>query len=303
VIIANGNPLSRRADGIAQAARQRLAPPAGRQVHLVKSEHVGHARAIAETWATEHLDATIIGIGGDGTLNEIANGILAATASSGSRAVLVICPAGNANDQHRSWPRSRRIRLENALSTPPVRVDILEVSYRTGDGMEATQYALSYAAIGALATGASAVNHRRRRMLTNLTLVPLTVFRIRPITVAVDGEEACLDSLSWHIIPTMAKVLRVSSNSRRADGLMEVVAVPHRRGVAWLRMTWLGLRALVGLGEQTQRASMTVHWEAGGPAQLDGETIDIPPGSDINVRCVPAALRVLCCDTVAPVSA
>lgn len=300
LIIANGNPLSRRADGIAQAALQQLTLRSGSHVHLVMSEHAGHARAVAERWATEHLDATIIGIGGDGTLNEIANGILAATAACGSRAVLVICPAGDANDQYRSWPRSRRIRLENVLSAAPVPVDVLEMSYRTGGGAQATQYALSYAAIGALATGASLVNRRRRRMLTNLTVVPLTLFRIRPITVVVDGEATCLDSLSWHVVPTMAKVLRVSTNSRRDDGLMEVLAVPHPPELGWLRMIWLGLRALVGLGKQSQRARMTVHWEDGGAAQLDGETIDIPPGSDLNVRCVPAALRVLCCLKVAP---
>jgi diacylglycerol kinase family enzyme len=41
---------------------------------------------------------------------------------------------------------------------------------------------------------------------------------------------------------------------------------------------------------------MTFFWERGGAAQLDGETVDIPPGSDVTVRCVPAALRMLCCD-------
>jgi diacylglycerol kinase family enzyme len=41
---------------------------------------------------------------------------------------------------------------------------------------------------------------------------------------------------------------------------------------------------------------MTFFWERGGAAQLDGETVDIPPGSTVTVRCVPAALRMLCCD-------
>jgi diacylglycerol kinase family enzyme len=41
---------------------------------------------------------------------------------------------------------------------------------------------------------------------------------------------------------------------------------------------------------------MTFFWEHGGAAQFDGETVDIPPGSDVTVRCVPAGLRMLCCD-------
>jgi diacylglycerol kinase family enzyme len=40
---------------------------------------------------------------------------------------------------------------------------------------------------------------------------------------------------------------------------------------------------------------MTFSWDQGGAAQLDGETVDIPPRSDVTVRCVPAALRMLCC--------
>jgi diacylglycerol kinase family enzyme len=128
---------------------------------------------VGETWASKHLDGTIIGIGGDGTLNEIANGILAATAAFGSRVVLVVCGGGNANDQYRSWPPSQRTRLEGVLSAEPMPVDVLEVSYSAEHHNQHTrQYALSYVAIGALATGASVVNRRRRGMHADLALIP-----------------------------------------------------------------------------------------------------------------------------------
>jgi diacylglycerol kinase family enzyme len=297
LIVANGNPLSRRADSMAQTALRQLKLSLESHVEFVTTDHAGHARAVAETWASEHLDGTIIGIGGDGTLNEIGNGILSATVAFGSRVVLAICGGGNANDQYRSWPPSQRIRLEYVPSAEPVPVDVLEVSYSANNHKQpVAQYALSYAAIGALATGASVANGRRRGMLADLALIPQTLMRARPVSIVIGGQLARIDSLSWHIISTMAKVFRVSAKSRRTDGLMEVILVPHRRWPTALRMSWFGLRAMVWPHRQSQGASMTFVWEQGGAAQLDGETVDIPPGSQVIVRCVPAALRVLCCD-------
>ncbi len=282
---------------MAHAALRQLILSFEGQVELVSTDYAGHAREVAETWASEHLDGTIIGIGGDGTLNEIGNGILAAAAASGSRVVLVVCGGGNANDQYRSWPPSQRIRPEHVLSAEPAPVDVLEMSHSAGAHEQAVpQYALSYAAIGSLATGASVVNGRRRGLLADLALIPQTLLRARPVSVVVDGTPTRADSLSWHIIPTIAKVFRASANSHRADGLMEIVLIQHHRWPTALRMSWFGLRALVWPHRPSQTAKTNLYWEQGGVAQLDGETIDIPPKSHVTVRCVPAALHMLCCD-------
>jgi diacylglycerol kinase family enzyme len=297
LIVANGNPLSRRAGSMAQTALRQLQMSSDSRVELVTTEYAGHAREVAETWACEHLDGTIVGIGGDGTLNEIGSGILAATAARGSQVVLVVCSGGNANDQYRSWARTQRIRLDGVLSADPVSVDVLEVAYSAANDQQATRrHALSYAAIGALATGASVVNGRPRGMRANLALIPQTLLRAQPVSVVIGGEPARVDSLSWHIVSTMAKVFRASSNSRRADGQMEIVLIPHRRWPSALRMSWFGLRALVWPPRHPQSERMTFYWDEGGAAQLDGETLDIPPGSDVTVHCLPAAIRMLCCE-------
>lgn len=281
---------------MAHAALRQLKASFHSQVDLVTTKYSGHAREVAERWASEHLDGTIIGFGGDGTINEIGNGILTASVARGSRVVLVVCGGGNANDQYRSWPPAQRIRIEGVLSAEPVPVDVLEVSCDANNEKPMTQYALSYAAIGALATGASVVNGRRRGMLADLALIPQTLRRARPVSVMIDGHLTRADSLSWHIVPTIAKVFRVTANSRRADGLMEVVLEPHHLWPTAIRMSWYGLRALVWPRRHPQSASMTFFWKQGGAAQLDGETVDVPPECAVTVRCVPAALRMLCCD-------
>lgn len=294
LLIANGNPLSRDAVRMALELCARIENLNNGSAEIVTTAFAGHAQQVAEQWAGEYPDGLIIAVGGDGTLNEIANGIMAATARTGARTALAAYPAGNANDQFRSWnwggmPIVDLVRL--GATTP---VDVLELSYvSTRTGEAGRRYALSYIAVGLLATAAAIVDERKRNALTNLLIVPLTLRRLRPVRVETVGRDITVDSLSWHIVSTMAKYLRVSSNARRADGLMEIVVVPHRSGLTWLRILSLAARALVGLGKQEQRASMSFRWEAGGAVQLDGETIRISAGSDVVITCIPGAIEML----------
>jgi diacylglycerol kinase family enzyme len=294
LLLANGNPLSHDAVRMAHELRGRIENLDSVSAEIVTAAFAGHAQQVAEHWAGEHPDGLIIAVGGDGTLNEIANGIMAATARTGARTALTAYPAGNANDQFRSWEWGETpiVDLVRMGATTPV--DVLELSYvsiRTGEA--GRRYALSYIAVGLLATAAAIVDERKRNALTNLLIVPRTLRRLRPVSVEIAGKHLTLDSLSWHIVSTMAKYLKVSSNARRADGLMEIVVVPHRAGLTWLRILWLAARAVVGLGKQEQRASVSFRWEAGGAVQLDGETIQISAGSDVVITCIPGALDML----------
>ena len=281
---------------MAHAAARQLKSSFDGQVELVTTDYAGHARAVAETWASHHLEGTIIGIGGDGTINEIGNGILAATAGVGSRVVLVVCGGGNANDQYRSWPPSQRIRSEGVLSAAPVPVDVLEVSYSANNREQATpQYALSYAAIGALATGLRGQPSPARDARQSGAHPADAAAGAAGVRGDRRPSHPCRQpQLAHHphdceILPRECEL----ATRRRADGSRPV---PHRRWPTALRMSWFGLRALVWPHRPSRSANMILFWEQGGAAQLDGETVDIPPRSDVTVRCIPAALRMLCCD-------
>jgi diacylglycerol kinase family enzyme len=301
LIVANGNPLSRDAATTGRALSEQLRTATGVDPDIITTESAGQARLVAEQWALEHPDGVIVGVGGDGTLNEVANGILAASATHDACTVLAVYPGGNANDQVRSWTPAERSSIDAASLHAAVPVDVLELSWQTADRCETgRRYALSHVAIGLLATAASILNGRRRGPLTNILVVLLTLRRLRPLRVVIDGAESTVDSLSWHIVAQTAKYLRVSKRARRDDGLMEVLVVRHRRGPTWLRILSLAARALIGLGTQMQRTSMSIHWEEGGIVQLDGETVDIPPGSDVTVRCRPGAIRMLCLRRTGP---
>ena len=70
---------------------------------LSVSEHPGHAIALARTAAREGFRG-FIAVGGDGTLNEVVNGLLLAGTPAGE-ATLALLPVGRGDD----WARTHRI--------------------------------------------------------------------------------------------------------------------------------------------------------------------------------------------------
>jgi diacylglycerol kinase family enzyme len=90
-------------------------------VEVVCTERPGHAVRLAQQ-ATESGCGPIIAVGGDGTLHEVANGIL----HSGRRVPLVAVPAGTGNDFVRSLklPRQARDALALAWDGAPQAIDV-----------------------------------------------------------------------------------------------------------------------------------------------------------------------------------
>ena len=89
---------------------------------IVVTKAPGHAEEIAEEASARHESLRIYSVGGDGTLNEVVNGI----ACSGSESELGIIPCGSGNDAARSlYPVRDPIKLLNVLpSSGSVPVDL-----------------------------------------------------------------------------------------------------------------------------------------------------------------------------------
>ncbi|WP_460302332.1 diacylglycerol/lipid kinase family protein [Actinocorallia aurea] len=66
------------------------------EVEPAETGHRGHAIELAERAAREHYDM-VIALGGDGTVNEAVNGLMAVPGTAETRPALVILPGGNAN--------------------------------------------------------------------------------------------------------------------------------------------------------------------------------------------------------------
>lgn len=113
------------------------------QVRFTKRR--GDAGALASDAARKGA-RLIIACGGDGTVSEVANGIL----SSGKDVELGIVPSGTGGDFRRSLeiPSNSREAASVLRTGRTVRIDVGRVSYFDHDGKEAMRYLLGVASCG-----------------------------------------------------------------------------------------------------------------------------------------------------------
>lgn len=99
------------------------------EIHRTK--YIGHAAELAESFSKEFSTASlIIAVGGDGTLNEVVNGVI----NSSVRRPVSYIPTGSGNDFARSHDLSRSIDMSLKrilLRSSPVELDILSCSSET----------------------------------------------------------------------------------------------------------------------------------------------------------------------------
>jgi YegS/Rv2252/BmrU family lipid kinase len=111
----------------------------------VFTQAIGDATTLANDAARKGVKL-IIACGGDGTISEVANGIL----SSGKDVELGILPSGTGGDFRRTLGISSQSRAAaNVLSTGRTRrIDVGRVSFIDNSGVETTRYFLGVASCG-----------------------------------------------------------------------------------------------------------------------------------------------------------
>src|SRR5215207_6330145 len=112
---------------------------------VVFTKHGGDAAAIAGEAARKGAKF-IIACGGDGTVSEVANGIL----SSGKDVELGILPSGTGGDFRRTLeiPSQSRAAARVLRSGRTVRIDVGRVSFVDHNGTESMRYFLGVASCG-----------------------------------------------------------------------------------------------------------------------------------------------------------
>ena len=115
----SGKPSKRKI--FAEFAIELAAKP---EYHIVETQYRGHAKEIATQSKNDY--ATIIAVGGDGTINEVASGIL------GSDASLGIIPLGSGNGlaYHLGIPQDCKEAFKLIENTKPKPIDIIYVNDR-----------------------------------------------------------------------------------------------------------------------------------------------------------------------------
>ena len=257
----------------------------------VGTDQRGHATEIAR-WAQGRF-GRVVAIGGDGTLSEVANGLV------GGGAMMGIVPAGTANDYARSAGIPEDLAAAAALAAEGagVAVDLAEVAGRG--------YSLNLAGLG---FDAEVVRryHRTGWFLNALgtkaryygaIFQTFAAFQGVRAVIEVDGErieESRLMLLAFGAARQYGEGMQILPEARLADGVLDVV---------WA--TELSAKELMGLLPKIYEAGHVGHpkvrfrqfrelrvtTEPGTALHIEG---DLAGETPVDVRILAGGLRVVC---------
>jgi diacylglycerol kinase (ATP) len=246
---------------------------------------------------------TIVAVGGDGTVNEIINGMMDDNSPVNPETRLLVLPSGTGRDLGRSLGTGQ---VETAISAlvqgSTAKIDLGRISYQTHAGEPATRYFANVADLGLGASVAERLSGSSKvlgGLLTYLVAAVKTIIRYKPTEIVVDVQDDRIfhDSANMVVLANgqyFAGGMRVAPTASICDGLLEMYI-----------LTDVGKRALltsilprVYRGRHVGRegvlhvrtSSVTIKSPSGMLLEMDGEQIGMAP---VRVEVAPRILPVI----------
>ena len=190
----------------------------------VFTTHRGDAAALASEAARKGAKL-IIACGGDGTVSEVANGIL----SSGKEAELGILPSGTGGDFRRTLEIPSRTRdAARVLRTGrSVRIDVGRVSYTDQNGADATRYFVGVASCG---MSTKVIERVKSDDVSFVSALLKTAMRNAPVRLVVQLD----DSHEHHLVVSNLCIanaryfgggMKIAPDAKLTDGKFDVVSI------------------------------------------------------------------------------
>jgi YegS/Rv2252/BmrU family lipid kinase len=283
--------LNPRAGVAARGTREAVerGRPSWRDYAVYLTREPGHATALARDAVAAGADL-VLAVGGDGTVNEVARGIL------GSPAALGIVPVGSGNGLARALriPLPPAEALAALEAAPRHRIDVGELN---------AQPFLNVAGLGFDAAVGHAFHERGRRGgrrgllgYVRLSLLELRRFRPRRVVLETGGEAVSADAfvLTFANGPQYGSGAVINPGGKLDDGRLETVVFED--GPLWRilaaapRMFLGGLERSAGY-RRFSGTSATVTASSPVPIHRDGDPE--APVDRVEVRLRPRALEVV----------
>lgn len=260
------------------------------------SQRPGHACELARDASGDH--EVLAAVGGDGTVREVAQGILCA---KGTRAALGVVPFGTGNDLARVLGvTAGGATLETIERGVSKLVDVIQITSQA-EGRGVAHHALLFAGVGVIVDAQRKTTPAIKRVFGQRLSYPMGLalallsYRAPNIRVTLDGtvfEEEFL-FVGASNTETAGGGMRVAPGALLDDGRLNVNLVSAMgRGSALLQLRRLAYGAHVGHPKVHYLTAKTVRLDAGIPVEIaaDGEIIGHTP-AEIAVK--PRALSVI----------
>lgn len=272
---------------------QQLLTRTGAKATLAWTETRGHGEELARR-AIEDGATRLVACGGDGTVHEVVNALMASREAAG-RLALMVLPLGRCNDLANALelPKMRATVGEALLKATPRYIDVARAGGR---------YFTTVATLGFDSAVAEYVDHRGHPFFLRGTAaylygVFLQMVRYRDVTVRLKGDfgvfEGPLFLAATGNTHTYGGHLKITPNAMPDDGLLDVCIVPSVS-------RWKVLQVMPGVftGKHGDHPEVSMHRtrrleiDADEPLRVwaDGEPLCRTPAT---IEVLPEALPVL----------
>jgi diacylglycerol kinase (ATP) len=189
----------------------------------------------------------VIGVGGDGTMNEIANGFFEDRQIINPETTLGVVPSGTGCDLTKSLniPAGLKDALKVISEAPSVLMDVGKVRFRSNAGREEERFFLNVADFGLGGEVVRRVNEQRlqRKASSYVRCLVTTMvqYRNKRVGIRVDGESL---PEGEYLIGAVAngkifgKGMKVAPGARLDDGLFDSVLVKGFKFIEFCRHGW-----------------------------------------------------------------
>jgi YegS/Rv2252/BmrU family lipid kinase len=259
----------------------------GLRYRIVTTEGVGHATHLARD-ALERGERFLVAVGGDGTVQEIVNGMIEDDHAIADDAVLGVVAAGSGSDFVRTFglPGDAVRSVRHLAGENLYELDVIRAEYRDGEG-SGTRYVPNIAEVGlggAVVARAERLPRRAGRARYFLAFW-LSVGRYRPceVTVRVDRKE--FTGRANNVVVANCQFygggMKISPRSYPGDGILDaqISIGPKSEAFTLLPKIYRGEHVPHPHIKEMRGRAIAVDAERPLPVEGDGESLGTTPAT------------------------
>ena len=292
------NPVSAGGRGLRDQQRiEGLLRQEGVRCATAVSEYAGHALQLARN-ALRAGHRRFLAVGGDGTLNELLNGLFLEDAALAHECTLAILPVGRGND----WARGRGIPLDYGSSIAVLRSG-RTMHHDVGMARLGTEarpdlrYFLNVAGAGFDAHVVRLTRASRLGPLTYLAGLVRGFASYRPEVLEVSGGARSLNGRAFVVFAAIGRYcgggMLVAPSAQADDGLLDAVIIGD---IGKAELAWNLRRLFDGTLHEYRKVTafksewLDVRGSRAVPVEVDGELAGESP---VRFGILPRAIRVI----------
>ncbi|MGE7777918.1 diacylglycerol/lipid kinase family protein [Chitinophaga sp. NPDC101104] len=269
------------------AAIARQLPEDRFQVETTYLQYLGHGTDLAISAVDRGVD-TVVAVGGDGSINEIAQGLV------GSKTALAIVPLGSGNGLARA--------LNIPLDVDQALAIVAGGNKRPMDAGYANEHLfLSNAGVGFDAVIADRFRHSKKRGLINyarLVVGGFSTYKPAVYKIRMDGKETEAPAFLMTVANgnQFGYDFKLAPQASLFDGRLDVCMVRPLRFWDLLPLSISSLRGNIGESRYMQHFTgqeITVASPDLSCLQVDGDAVPLTQGKTVHFNVVPGALQIL----------